>query len=62
MTKRKKDKQRRTGRPAEGAGAADGIPDRTEKPAKWKYLLLGAVFVAWLAFLVYCWVAGGVDR
>jgi hypothetical protein len=36
----------------------DGIPDRQARPAKWKYVLLAVVFLAWVAFLVYCQIAG----
>jgi hypothetical protein len=36
----------------------DGIPDRCEHAPKWKYILLAVVFVAWLAFLIYCAAAG----
>ncbi len=38
----------------------DGIPDRTPKPRVWMYVLCGAVFVLWLAFLIYCAIAGNV--
>ena len=62
MTKRKKGKSRHPRKPPARAPVADEIPDRSENPAKWKYLLIAAVFVAWVAFLVYCWLAGGVDR
>ena len=62
MTRRKRNKSRT---PCEGPGsarAAGGIPDRSEEIAIWKYLLLGAVFAVWLAFLIYCWLAGGLER
>ncbi len=36
----------------------DGIPDRREHAPKWEYILLAVVFVAWLAFLIYCAAAG----
>lgn len=47
----------RTSRP-EPAGVVDGIPDRSSKPAAWKYVLLAGVMLGWVAFLVYCAVAG----
>jgi len=46
-----------TDRP-EPAGVVDGIPDRSSKPAAWKYVLLAAGVLGWVAFLVYCAVAG----
>ena len=30
----------------------DGIPDRTARPRVWMYLLLAAVFLAWVLFLI----------
>jgi hypothetical protein len=36
----------------------EGIPDRSAKPAKRVYLVIALVFLAWVAFLVYCAVAG----
>ena len=36
----------------------DGIPDRSIRPAAWKYLLIVAIFLAWVGFLVYCRLAG----
>jgi hypothetical protein len=40
----------------------DGIPDRSSTRPAWKYVLMAAAFLGWLAFLVYCWLAGGVSR
>ena len=62
MTRRKKHKSRAPREPSGDARVVDEIPDRSENRAKWKYLLLGGVFVAWVAFLVYCWLAGAADR
>ncbi len=39
--------------PPEPVDVVDGIPDRKAKPSPWAYVLIAAVFVAWLAFLVY---------
>ena len=36
----------------------DGIPDRAPRRSPWKILLIAGVFLAWLAFLIYCQVAG----
>ncbi len=38
----------------------DGIPDRSQHRSFWKYLLIGLVFLGWVAFLVYCHLAGNV--
>jgi hypothetical protein len=38
----------------------NGIPDRAARTPLWKYLLLAAILLGWLAFLIYCWVAGGL--
>jgi len=62
VTRRKKHKSRTSRKGPGSVRAAGGIPDRGEEIAIWKYLLLGAVFAVWLAFLVYCWLAGGVER
>jgi hypothetical protein len=43
----------------EPVDVVDGIPDRAARAAWWKYLLLAAIGLAWLAVLVYCWWAGG---
>ena len=40
----------------------DGIPDRSADRSVWKYVVMAAVFSAWLAFLAYCWLAGGANR
>jgi len=37
----------------------DGIPDRSLRPGRWKYVLIAVIFLAWVAFLVYCQLAGG---
>ncbi|HUT56468.1 MAG TPA: hypothetical protein VNA25_01185 [Phycisphaerae bacterium] len=50
---------RQADRRAAAPTAADGqIPDRSTKPARWKYVLIAVVFLAWLAFLIYCQAAG----
>ena len=52
---------RRNERPAAappGTEGGEGIPGRSPNPAAWKYVLLAAIVLAWLAFLVYCQQAG----
>lgn len=44
--------------PPQPVNVVDGIPDRSPSPAAWKYVLLAGVFVAWVAFLIYCAAAG----
>ena len=36
----------------------DGIPDRAAHPGARHYAVLVAAFVAWVAFLLYCQMAG----
>ena len=36
----------------------DGIPDRRPGGGRWLLILIAVVFLLWLAFLVYCQVAG----
>ena len=38
----------------------DGIPDRSARRPLWKYILIGVLFLAWVAFLVYCHLAGRI--
>ena len=38
----------------------DGIPDRSRHRPRWKYVALAAVFLAWVAVLLYCHLAGNV--
>ena len=50
------------GRPPAGADAAGPgeIPDVTTRRSAWKYAVIAAVFLAWVAFLLYCGLAGGL--
>lgn len=50
----------RTPPPPEPIDMVDGIPDRAARAPLWRYLLLVAVGLAWIAVLVYCWLAGNV--
>jgi hypothetical protein len=40
----------------------DGIADRAARPAKWKYVLIGLIFLAWVAFLLYCLLSGNINK
>lgn len=62
-------RKRKSSRPAAASGGptvevpdpvdvVDGIPDRSSRPRGWKYAALAAVFIGWLAFLIYCALAG----
>ena len=44
--------------PPEPVDVVDGIADRSAKPARWKLLLLALIFLLWVAFLIYCAIAG----
>lgn len=44
--------------PPQAKDVVDGIPDRSSRRSAWKYLLLAALFLAWIAFLVYVLQAG----
>ena len=39
----------------------DGIPDRAKNRPVWKLTLIVVIFMVWMAFLIYCAAAGGVD-
>jgi hypothetical protein len=43
---------------ADPVDVVDGIPDRSRNPRLWKYLVLAVLFLAWVAFLVFCLVWG----
>ena len=47
-------------KPTRPVDVVDGIPDREARLAVWKYLLIVAAFAGWLAFLIYCRLAGNV--
>ena len=38
--------------PPEPRDVVDGVPDRTPRPAAWKYLLLALIFLLWVALLL----------
>lgn len=60
MTPRKANPSRPPAEPAEPIDMVDGIPDRAARAPWWRYALLAALAVGWVAVLVYCWVAGNV--
>lgn len=45
---------------AQSVQRVDGIPYRDANRPVWKYVAIGAVFVAWVAFLIYCQTAGAI--
>jgi len=63
---RRRRKSRRRAAPVEAAAeqvpdpvdVVDGIPDRSAVGLVWKWALLGAIFLVWVGFLVYCAVTG----
>jgi|GEM_PF-1735267 len=59
-SERGRDKPPERERPApQPVDVVDGVPDRAPSRPLWKLLLLAGIFLAWVAFLVYCAVAGG---
>lgn len=46
---------------AQPVDVVDGIPDRSARRSAWKYVLLALVFLGWVAFLVYCHLAGNPE-
>lgn len=38
----------------------DGIPDRSNSAGLWRRVIIGVVFASWVAFLVYCVMAGNL--
>jgi len=61
MSKRAKN---RSTSPAEGSrpvDVVDGIPDCSARRSAWKYILIALVFLGWVAFLLYCHLAGNVE-
>lgn len=61
MTKRDKKQAARKDdqtHPTEPIDVIDGIPDRQAERPRWKLLTLAGVFLAWIAFMLYCQLAG----
>jgi len=42
----------------EPVNVVDGIPDRAAHRPMWTWILIAAVFLTWIAFLIYCQLAG----
>jgi hypothetical protein len=40
--------------PSPRPAGAEEIPCRSKNRPAWKYVLLAAIFLAWLSFLIYC--------
>jgi hypothetical protein len=62
MSDGKRNKSSKRPTPPEPVNVIDGVPDRSEKRGKWKIVVILAVFAAWVAFLVYCKVAGSPQQ
>jgi len=45
-------------KPRANAPIAEPLPDTSPSRPRWKYAVLVAAFLAWVAFLVYCGLAG----
>ncbi len=45
----------------EAVDVVDGIPDRAAQKARWKWVLIGAVCLGWMALLIYCQLAGNLS-
>ena len=44
--------------PLEPIDVVDGVPDRAPSSRPWQYAVLALIFAAWVAFLLYCQMAG----
>ncbi len=58
MTEPAKDPQADSQKIHPPVDVVDGLADRQAKPPRWKYILIAAIYVAWIAFLIYCLLAG----
>ncbi|MHC4562416.1 MAG: hypothetical protein ACYS8X_06550 [Planctomycetota bacterium] len=56
----------RAERPAQSArrpvDVYEGIPDCAARRSRWRWVVMVMVFVGWLVFLGYCWLAGSPDQ
>jgi hypothetical protein len=57
MNSNKSKKDRKTP-PPDPVDVVDGIPDRSANAAPWKYIVMGVVFAAWMAVLIFIRIAG----
>jgi hypothetical protein len=60
MSRDRPDKATARGRVRPPVNVQDGIPDRSARPVAWKYVVLAAIFLGWVAFLIYCALAGNL--
>jgi len=44
--------------PAEPVDVVDGLADHSRNPAAWKYMLLAAIFILWVALLIWALAVG----
>ena len=40
----------------------EGVPDRAANRPAWRWVAMIVLFVAWISFLVYCWLGGNPPR
>ncbi len=52
MTEPAKDPQADSQKIHPPVDVVDGLADRQAKPPRWKYILIAAIYVAWIAFLI----------
>jgi len=48
--------------PPDPIDVVDGIPDRQARPQRWKLIALAGAFAAWVAFMLYCQLAGAPPK
>jgi len=60
--KRAAEAKRDTAPPPGPIDVVDGIPDRQAGSPRWKLVVLAGIFLAWLAFLLYCQLAGSPPK
>lgn len=48
--------------PTDPVDVVDGIPDRAAVRPAWKYIAIGLIFLAWVAFLIYSVLAGRLSH
>lgn len=53
MTKPTRRRSEKQASPPDPVDVTGGIPDRSQRAAKWKYAALLIVFLAWVAFLLF---------
>ena len=64
MTRKRRPKPKRTARAAPAMDVPkpvdvhEGVPDCSQRQSTWRWAVMTVLFVGWVAFLVYCWLAG----